>query len=57
MPPFECFGSWLIDGFVLTLSMVITAFNYIMQNPIVQGDGLLEFAADSGKVIHSLLLM
>jgi len=55
MPLFERFDSWLIDGFMLTLSMVITAFNYAMQNLVIQEDGLLEFTADSGKLIVPLL--
>jgi len=55
MPLFERFGSWFVDGFMLTLFMVITAFNYAMQNPIVQEDRLLEFAADSGRlIVHCL---
>jgi len=51
MPLFEHFDSWLVDGFMLTLSMVITAFNHAMQNPIVQEDGLMEFAAHFKRLI------
>ena len=51
MPPFERYGSWLVDGFVMTLSMVISAFNYARRQPIVEENGLLEFAVDSGRMI------
>ena len=51
MPPFERYGSWLVDGFVMTLSMVISAFNYARQQPIVEENGLLEFAVDSGRLL------
>ena len=51
MPPFERFGSWLVDGFVMTLSMVISTFNYAMREPIIVEDGLLEFTVDSGRMI------
>ena len=51
MPLFEHSHSWLVDGFIMTLSMVISAFNYAMQNPIIQKDRLLEFTAYSGRLI------
>ena len=51
MPPFEHFGSWLVDGFVMTLSMVISAFNYALQTSIVEEDGFLEFTIDSGRML------
>jgi len=51
MPPFERYGSWLVDGFIMTLSMVISAFNYVRQQPIVQENGLLEFTVDSGRLL------
>jgi len=51
MPPFEHYGSWLVDGFVMTLSMVISAFNYVRRQPIVEENGLLEFTVDSGRMI------
>ena len=35
----------------MTLSMVISAFNYAMQDPIIQRDELLEFATHSGRLI------
>jgi len=51
MPPFEHYGSWLVDGFVMALFMVISAFNYARRQPIVVEDGLLEFAVDSGRLL------
>jgi len=51
MPPFERYGSWLVDGFVMTLSMVISAFNYVRRQPIIEENGLLEFAVDSGRLL------
>jgi len=51
MPPFEHYGSWLVDGFVMTLSMVISTFNYVRWQPIVEENRLLEFAVDSGRMI------
>jgi len=48
MPPFEHYGSWLVDGFVMT---IISAFNYARQQLIVEENGLLEFAVDSGRMI------
>jgi len=35
----------------MTLSMVISAFNYVRQQPIVEENGLLEFAVDSGRLL------
>ena len=51
MPPFERYGSWLVDGFVMTLSMVISTFNYARRQPIVEENRLLEFAVDSGRLL------
>jgi len=51
MPPYECYGSWLVDGFVMTLSMVISAFNYVRRQLIIEENRLLEFAVDSGRMI------
>jgi len=51
MPPFERYGSWLVDGFIMTLSMVISTFNYARRQPIVEENRLLEFAVDSGRMI------
>ena len=51
MPPFEHFGSWLIDGLMFTLSMVISSFNYALTTLIVNEDRLLEFTAHSGRLI------
>jgi len=51
MPPFERSGSWLVDGFVMTLSMVITTFNYARWQPIIVENGLLEFTVDSGRLL------
>jgi len=51
MPLFQHFGSWLVDGFIMTLSMVISAFNYALQTPIIVENGLLEFTVDSGRMI------
>jgi len=51
MPPFECFGLWLVDGFIMALFMIVSAFNYALQTPIVEEDGLLEFAVDSGRML------
>jgi len=35
----------------MTLSMVISAFNYARRQPIIEENRLLEFAVDSGRMI------